>query len=724
MSKKYEDNSKILKISEEEYLKKKEAVTSFFSDKAYVKMTFKQIANILNVNKNQIHILDSILTDLENEGIIYIDDSKRYDLTKKLGLLKCTYSKKNERYGFGINIENEEDIYIQKENSLYAMNNDEVLVEKLTNNTGKLVEGKVVKILKRNNEKVVGTFVKNKNFGFVIPIDTKIDDIYISKKNSVNIKDSALVEVKIEKYPSKNSKSEGKIIRVIGNINDKNVDVKALYISYGLDKLEKFNKNIENELKNIPDKVLKIEMEKREDRTLDNIFTIDSEDAMDLDDAVSVKKLGNGNYLLSVYIADVSHYVKESSYLDKEAISRGTSIYIPGQVIPMLPKKLSNGICSLNAKVLRLALGCDMEIDKKGNVLSSNVFKAVIKVAKKMTYDNVYKTLENDTKNIDKEYIKYKKDLVLMKELALILMKKRKNDGCIDFDIKETKIVLDKMGDVVDIKPYEITIANKIIEEFMLVTNMTIAEKFFFLDVPFIYRIHEKPDEEKLIKLNELLSSYKKRIKGIKNVHPSALSNILKGIENEEEKEVISTYMLRTLKIARYSNICSGHFGLSAKYYCHFTSPIRRYPDLFIHRIISNLIDNNYLLNDKNYLKYEKKAEIYSKTSSDMEKKATLIERDFNDLYIVKYMEKFLGNIYEGIVSSVTSFGMFVKLENTAEGLVPFKNMPDDDYYIYDERKSILIGEKTSKTYKIGDKVKVKLQRADTKLKEIDFLLL
>ena len=611
-------------------------------------------------------------------------------------------------------------MYISAKNLNGAMNEDEILVE-ICDSTGRSREGKVVKILKRNVTQVIGRFSKSRNFGFVVPIDDSIEDIYISKKNSANIKDGQVVQVTIEKYPTNNTKAEGRVTRIIGDSSDAHIDAKSLYISYGLDEMEKFNELVLEEIETIPDKVLDEEKVGRVDRTQERIYTIDSEDAKDLDDAISVKKRDNGDYLLSVYIADVSHYVKEHTPLDKEAIARGTSIYIPGKVIPMLPKKLSNGICSLNAGEERLSLAVDMLISPSGEVLSSEVFKAVIKVTKKMSYEKVYKVITNqEDDELIQEYGEYKQDLLLMEELARILNNKRTEEGCINFNIPETHIVLNENEDVEAIEPYHTTFANQIIEEFMLVTNMAVAEKYYFLELPFIYRIHEKPDEEKLRDLNSILANYKLRIKGIKDVHPKALSDILNGIENSEDKDIISTYMLRSLKLAKYSNECLGHFGLNAKYYCHFTSPIRRYPDLFIHRIISKALENKLMFKDNEIAKLEKQAEKYSKSSSELEKDATKIERDFDSLYSTLYMKEFIGEEFDARVSSITSFGIFVKLENTVEGFVSFHDIPGD-YYIYDETSRMLIGKNTSKKYKIGDKLRVKLIKSDVLTKQIDF---
>ncbi len=706
------------KKQKDKYTTRKEVLTSFFLSNEYKLATKKQIIALFSIPKSDIKQLDKILQELEDSGIVYLDDSKRYVPYSKSNLIKCKYQSKSYSFGFGI-VEDGEDLYISRRNLNGAMNDDDILVE-VINTTGRTREGKVVKILKRNTTSVIGRFSKSKNFGFVLPIDDSIEDIYISKKNSQSYKDGQVVEVLITKYPTENTKAEGKIERIIGDSKDSHIDAKSLYVSYGLDKMENFGPLIQEELKNIPSVVLKEEKNGRKDRTNERIFTIDSSDAKDLDDAVSVKRKNN-NYLLSVYIADVSHYVKEKTELNKEAIARGTSIYIPGKVIPMLPKELSNGICSLNEGQERLALAVDMLISPSGEVLSSDVFKAVIKVDKKMSYDKVYKVISGQIdENLEKEYGIYKEDLLLMEELAKILNEKRKKEGCINFNIPETHIELDNNGDVISVAPYPITFANQIIEEFMLITNMTIAEKYFFLELPFIYRIHEKPDEEKLRDLNLILSNYNLRIKGIKDVHPKALSDILDSIDNEKDKDIISNYMLRSLKLAKYSSECLGHFGLNAKYYCHFTSPIRRYPDLFIHRIISKSIDNNLMFKENEISKYEKQAEIYSKSSSEMEKNATKIERDFDSLYSTIYMKQFIGEVFEATISSITSFGMFIRLENTVEGFVAFNDI-SDDYYMYDEAKRILIGKNTSKIYRIGDNIKVKLIKSDVLTKQIDF---
>ena len=705
------------KLRKDKYTERKEVLTSFFLSNEYSLATRKQIIALFSIPEHDQKQLDKILSELVDDGIIIVDDSNRFVPITKTDYVKCKFQAKSMGFGFGL-VEDGEDVYISSKNLNGAMNGDEILVETFES-SGKSREGKVVKVLKRNVETVIGRFTKSKNFGFVEPIDDTIADIYISKKNSQNYKTGQVVKVKIIKYPTDKNKAEGKIESIIGTADDAHIDAKSLYVSYNLDILEKFNEEVQAEVSKIPQSVSKKEKQGRVDRTNEPCFTIDAADAKDLDDAVYVKKDGD-NFILSVYIADVSHYVREGTALNKEAIARGTSIYIPGTVIPMLPKELSNGICSLNENVERLVLGIDIKIDKNGNMLESEVFKGVIKSAKKMSYDKVYKVISNtEDEETKKEYANFKEDLLLMKELAKILNEKRIRQGCINFDIPEIHIVLDDNGDVKDVEPYPITFANQMIEEFMLAANMAIAEKYYYLELPFIYRIHEKPDEEKLRDLNLVLANYNVRIKGIKDVHPKALSDILNEID-DKDKDIVSTYMLRSLKLAKYSNECLGHFGLNAKYYCHFTSPIRRYPDLFIHRVISKSIENNMMFKQNELRKLDKQAEEYAKSSSEMEKNATKIERDFDSLYSAMYMERYIGQEFDAVVCSVTSFGLFVRLDSTIEGYVSFADIPGD-YYLYDESSRLIVGRRSKNVIKIGDKVKVRLIKSDVLTKQIDF---
>ncbi|MEG1705720.1 MAG: ribonuclease R [Clostridia bacterium] len=720
------NNNKSTLCIDTKYMERKDKITSFFLSDNYTKpVTIKEISGMFNIRREEFNILEDILSNLCQEGIISFDNTRRYFPVNNQNSFECIFDYKNDKFGFGIcKDKSEEDIYIPDIGMNNAMNGDEVLVviESSSKYGARRRVGKIVSITKRKVNKVVGTIYRVCKKIFVESIDSRVPSIYIDKvsKEFEDILNGTMVEVEITSYPNKHTNFTGNILRVICDRDEINAYVKALYIAYDLDKLENFSEEVLKEVNFIEDTVKDSDLVGRVDRTNLNVYTIDSEDAKDLDDAICVNKRKDGTYDLSVFIADVSHYVTDDSAIDKEAVERSTSIYVPGSVIPMLPKKLSNGICSLNENMIRLTLCVDMHIDKSGVVIDNNIYKGYIKSKKKMTYEKVYKCIMKSDEKVLEEYKEYLKDIDLMKEIALVLNKRRTEMGSINFDIPETKVELDSKGIVTDIHPYEVNISNKIIEEFMLITNMTVAEKFLFLGMPFIYRIHEKPDEEKLRNLNEILASYGKKLKSIKNVYPKDIANIVSDFGSEEEKKVISTVALRTLKLAKYSSECLGHFGLAFKYYCHFTSPIRRYPDLFIHRVISECILNSYVLPKNKMSRFERQAIVYSDISTDREKKSTKIERDFDDLYMAMFMKDKIGKEYEANISSVTSFGMFVKLANTVEGLVHVSNM--DGYYTFDEKKYLLIG--PSKTYKIGDKVKVKLERVDVKSKQIDFKLI
>lgn len=573
-------------------------------------------------------------------------------------------------------------------------------------------------------ETIVGTFTKNKSFGFVVPDNKKISkDIFISKKYFSGAKSNDKVVVQITKPEIDGNKPEGKIIEILGNINIAGVDMLSIIREYKLP--YEFPKFVIDEARKIEKEISLDEIAGRKDFRNEEIFTIDGEDAKDLDDAVSVTKTIDDTYILSVHIADVSHYVMEGSFLDKEAITRGTSVYMLDRVIPMLPKELSNGICSLNEGKDRLTLSVIMEIDKKGNVISSDITKGVIKVTKRMSYNIVQKLLDLDNSaEMDedlKQYIPYINHFKLMAELAHILENKRKENGYLDLDIPESKITLDKKGKAIDVGKYEIEFSNIIIEQFMLTANETVAEKFYWLEAPFIYRVHEAPDQEKITDLNSFLYNFGYKIKGNKeNVHPKAFSSILEGIKGKDEEKVISNLILRTLKVARYEAENKGHFGIAGKYYCHFTSPIRRYPDLFIHRIISKYLDNNYMVSDDYKEKHEEFAVNYAEKSSEREKIAQKAERDSVDLKKAEYMENKIGEVYDGIVSGVTNFGLFVELENTVEGLIRFENL-GNEYFNYDDMHKQLIGENTGIVYKIGDKVKIQVIEANKNLRKVAF---
>jgi ribonuclease R len=592
-------------------------------------------------------------------------------------------------------------------------------------------------IKKENQEfekdKYVGVFQKSKNFGFVVLDDKKIKtDIYISKKNSKKAKNNQKVVVQILKLPEKNKKAEGRILEILGNINQAGVDMMSLIKEYDLP--YEFPESVINEAKAIKQEVSKKDIPNRLDLRNKIIFTVDGEDAKDLDDAVSVEKLKNGNYLLNVSIADVSYYVQEKSKLDKEAIIRGTSIYMLDRVIPMLPKELSNGICSLNQKEDRFAITVLMEINSKGEVVSSDIQKSIIKVTRRMSYKEVQTILDVINNEEDKKIFNLKdKEKLLeeckpyfehfkrMEELANILKQKREKAGSLNLDIPESKITLNEQGVAIKVEKYDMYFANEIIEQFMLTANETVAEKFYWLEAPFIYRVHEVPDEEKIDELNKFLWNLGYKIKGNKdNIHPKAFAEVLEEVKGKPEERVVSNLVLRTLKVARYEAENKGHFGIASKYYCHFTSPIRRYPDLFIHRIISKYLEENYQLKESEIEKYSGQAVKYAQRSSEREKIAQKVERDAESIKKAEYMQSKIGKEYEGIISSITSFGMFVELPNTVEGLIHFEDL-GNEYFIYDEERKTLQGEKSKKTYKIGDSIKVCVIFADKLTRKVDF---
>ena len=701
---------------------REQKILDFMSDEDYVPMKAKEIAMIMRVPKNEYHEFLEVIGKLELELKIEKNRKNRYSLSKKTYYLG-KYRKNAKGFGFVKIEEQEDEIYISKENSLNALNGDQVLIEIIEEeNKIKRAEGKIVKILKHEKDTLVGTFQNNKNFGFVVPDDKNFGtDIYISKKNFGKARNNHKVLVKIIKYPEKNRKAEGKIVEVLGNVNEAGVDMLSIIKEHNLPST--FPEPVVDEAKKYGNRIDEKDIPNRVDLRGKIIFTIDGEDAKDLDDAVSVEKLENGNYRLNVHIADVSYYVKENSLLDKEALIRGTSIYMLGRVIPMLPRELSNGICSLNAGEDRFTLSCSMEINKEGKVLSSEIYKAVICVTERMNYKDVQKILDGEDEAVLKRYEPYIKNFKLMEELAKILKQRRLKDGYLNLDIPETKIELDIEGKPISIGKYETSFANEIIEQFMLTANETIAEKFYWLEAPFIYRVHEEPDMDKVRELNKFLYNYGLKIKcSGDHVYPKEFAKVLEEIKGKEEERVISTLILRTLKLARYENENKGHFGIASKYYCHFTSPIRRYPDLFIHRIISKYLEENYIIEQDEYNKYKEEAKDRSKKSSEREKVATEVEREADKMKMAEYMEGRVGEEYEGIVSSIAQFGMFVELENTVEGLIRFEDL-GDEYFIYDEERKRLIGEITKTEYKIGDKVKIRVKRASKILREIDFEL-
>ena len=636
-----------------------------------------------------------------------------------------TYRKNQKGFGF-VKLEGqEEEIYISKENSYNALNGDTVAIKIISEKEAdKKAEGKIVKIVRHEKDTVVGTFQKNRNFGFVVPDDKNFGtDIFISKLHWGKARNNHKVLVKIIKYPEKGKNAEGEIIEVLGGVNEAGVDMLSLIRQYELP--YKFPEEVVSEAKAFGNKINEKNLEGRRDLRQDIIFTIDGEDAKDLDDAIHVEKLTNGNYRLDVHIADVSNYVREKTELDKEAYLRGTSIYMLGRVIPMLPRELSNGICSLNAGEDRFTLSCSMEITPKAKVVSSDIYKAVIRVTERMSYTDVQKILDRSDEKILKRYEKYISHFDLMAELANILKDKRRENGYLNLDIPESKIILDENGVAIDVKKYETYFANEIIEQFMLIANETVAEKFYWLQSPFIYRNHEAPDVDKVKELNKSLYNFGYKIKISKEeiIYPNEFAKILEDVKGKDEEKVVSNIILRTLRVAKYEAENKGHFGIASKYYCHFTSPIRRYPDLFIHRIISKYLETNYMVNDFWVKKYEKRAEKRAENCSERERVATKVEREAEDIKKAEFMESKIGEEYEGIVSSVTNFGIFVELDNTVEGLIRYEKL-GDEYFIYNEETRQAIGENSGKVYKIGDKVKIRVAYASKLMRQIDFEIL
>ena len=702
-------------------LERKERILAFMHEDAYKPLLFDELVVVLDVPPEDVNAFRNILDELEEEGRIFKTRKNRYGVPERMNLVVGCLQGSERGYAFVIpDDESMNDIFIPADSINGAMHNDKVIArinKKITE--GRRAEGEIVRVVKRANNTVVGTFEMSRYFGFVTPDNVKISgDIFVPKDEFNGAKSGQKVVAEIVKWPEKRRNAEGRIIEILGDKDETGTDILSIIKAYGLS--EDFPENVERQLRDIPDEITEDSIKNRRDLRNLRMVTIDGEDAKDLDDAVSIEKLADGKYRLGVHIADVSHYVSEGSPLDKEALKRGTSVYLVDRVIPMLPKKLSNGICSLNAGVDRLSFSVMMDIDSSGKVVDHEIFESVINVNERMTYTDVYKILEEDDEELKKRYSHLVEDFKTMKELAVILRNRRMSRGSIDFDFAEAKIMLDDRGKPVDIKKYEYTIANRIIEEFMLICNETVAEYFYWANSPFVYRVHEDPDPEKIETLSEFVHNLGYHLKGANKIHPGALQDLLDKVKGTKEELIVSTVMLRSLQKARYSHQNLGHFGLAAKYYCHFTSPIRRYPDLIIHRIMKEYLRGEMNDERENYLN-EILPEI-SKQCSERERAAEEAERETEDLKKVEYMKQREGDIFTGVISSVTSFGMFVQLENTIEGLVRMSSM-DDDYYIYNEKQYCLVGERTRKTYRIGDTIDVILAKADVASRQIEFAI-
>jgi len=697
---------------------KKNLVYEYMLSKEYKPIKFKEMVNVLQVPKREKEDLREVLESLIAEGKIVIDVKGKFKVADA-NLKTGTFIGTQRGFGF-VRVEGEdEDIFVPENAMKGALHNDIVQVQVLDIKTGKRREGRIVNIVERGTVTVVGTFAKSRNFGFVIADNQRFGkDIYIPKSQSKGAVSGHKVVVELTSFGGKDKKPEGKIIEILGHINDPGVDIRSIVKAYGL--AETFPKEVMEEVEGIPSEVSSADWAGRMDIRSWQMVTIDGEDAKDLDDAITLTKEGN-IYKLGVHIADVTNYVKEGSPLDKEALSRGTSVYLVDRVIPMLPHALSNGICSLNAGVDRLALSCFMDIDAKGNVIGHKIAETVVKVSRRMSYTSVKKILEERDPAETKEYEELVPMFELMQELAGILREKRRKRGSIDFDFPESKILLDEKGKPIEVKPYDRNTATKIIEDFMLIANETIAEDYFWQELPFVYRSHENPDPEKIMKLGIFINNFGYSIKiGQDEIHPKELQKLIEKIEGTPEESLISRLTLRSMKQAKYTVTGDGHFGLAAKYYCHFTSPIRRYPDLQIHRIIKENLRSG--ISEKRIKHYDRILPEVALHSSTMERKADEAEREVDKMKKAEYMEQFIGETVEGVISGMNTWGMYVELPNTVEGMIHVTAL-NDDYYFYDEERYVMVGEHTNKTYKLGEKIEVVVAGVDKLLKTIDFEL-
>ena len=705
-------------MDNELFEQRKRMIYDFICDDLYVPMKLKELAILMQVPKRDRAELTRVMDALVEDGKVeltkkgkYIKSEKKYETG--------VFTSHPKGFGF-VTIEGmDEDIFIPAEQVNGAMHMDTVQLVISPTPGGKRREGTITKILSHGMNEVVGTYEDNKTFGFVVPDNPKIaKDIFIPKERSMGAVTGHKVIVAITDYGKDGKKPEGKVTEIIGHINDPGVDIMSLVKAYNIP--VEFSPKIMRQVENVSNEVSEADMAGRLDLRDWQMVTIDGEDAKDLDDAVSLTKEGD-LYRLGVHIADVSNYVQEHSALDVEAEDRGTSVYLVDRVIPMLPHKLSNGICSLNAGENRLALSCIMMIDEKGKVVDHKIAETVIKVDRRMSYTSVKKILADQDKAERAEYKELVPMFEMMEHVAAILRKKRMKRGSIDFDFPETKIILDKSGRPVDIKPYERNVATRMIEDFMLIANETVAQDYFWQEVPFVYRTHENPDEEKIKKLSTFINNFGYTLHiGSDEVHPKELQKLLSKIEGTEEEPLISRLTLRSMKQAKYTTECTGHFGLATNYYCHFTSPIRRYPDLQIHRIIKDCLRGR--MNAKKAEHYEKILPEVAKHASEMERRADEAERETDKLKKVQYMKERLGQEFTGVISGVTSWGFYVELPNTIEGLVHVTAL-EGDYFQFSEETYELIGEHTNIHYKLGQTVTVIAVDVDEVMRTIDFKL-
>ena len=705
-------------MTEELLKQRKEMLVQLVHDKTYVPMKLKELAMLLSVPKEQRDELKEVLDILIAEGKIGISKKGKYGKAEEFALAG-TFSGHAKGFGF-VTIEGrEQDVFIPADKTKGAMDGDKVQIVIEGEARGKRAEGAVLRILEHANKTVIGFYQKNKNFGFVLPDNQKLgQDIFIPQGKDMGAVTGHKVIVRITDFGDDRKKPEGVITEILGHVNDPGVDILSIIKAYGLP--EGFPDDVMVQVAGIPDEVEEEEKKNRLDLRHLQTVTIDGEDAKDLDDAISISKENDDHYTLGVHIADVSHYVTENSPLDKEALKRGTSVYLVDRVIPMLPHKLSNGICSLNAGTDRLALSCLMEIDGKGNVIGHRIAETLIQVDRRMTYTAVNAIVTDRDPDVMEEYKDFVLMFDLMKELADILRKRRKKRGSIDFDFPESKIILDEKGRPVDIKPYERNAATKIIEDFMLMANETIAEDYFWQELPFLYRTHDYPDPEKMKRLGTFINNFGYTIRTQNGeVHPKELQKLLDKIEGTPEEALISRLTLRSMKQAKYTTVCTGHFGLAANYYTHFTSPIRRYPDLQIHRIIKENLRRG--LSDRRFAHYDSILPEVAVQCSSMERRADEAERETDKLKKCEYMSKRIGKEYDGVISGVTNWGLYVELPNTVEGLIRVNDLTGD-YFVFDEEHMELVGEMTRKSYKLGQKIRVQVADTDKLTRTIDFI--
>lgn len=705
-------------MTEEVLQKRKKIILDLVNDEHYVPMKAKELAILLQVSKEDRPDLDLVLHELVASGEIMVSKRGKYSKPEN-HILTGTFMATVKGFGF-VSVEGmDADIYIRESATAGALDKDTVQLVLLPDRGGKRQEGEIIKILSHGITEVVGIYQKCKDFGFVIADNQRFSkDIYIPQARSKGAVTGHKVVVKLTDFGSKTKNPEGIVKEILGHVNDPGVDILSIIKSYDLPM--EFPKPVMEQAESTPDEVTEEEKKNRLDLRSWQTVTIDGEDAKDLDDAVTLTKEGE-HYMLGVHIADVTHYVPEGSALDKEALKRGTSVYLVDRVIPMLPHRLSNGICSLNAGVDRLALSCLMEIDAKGTVISHKIAETVIRVDRRMSYTSVKKILEDHDEAERKEYEPLVPMFERMQELAAILRERRRQRGSIDFDFPETKIVLDEKGKPVEIKPYDRNTATKLIEDFMLITNETIAEDYYWQEMPFVYRTHDTPDPEKIQRLEVFINNFGYGIKNNREgIHPKELQKLLAKIEDSPEEALISRLTLRSMKQAKYTVVNSGHFGLSAKYYCHFTSPIRRYPDLQIHRIIKENLHGG--LSEKRWKHYTSLLPAVADQSCMMERRADEAERETEKLKKVEYMSERIGKEYTGVISGMTAYGMYVELPNTIEGMIHVNSMTDD-YYYYKEETYEMVGEQKHRVFKLGQTVKVIVADTDKLLRTIDFEL-